>query len=432
MVAHARQVKGETAMQTEPQRHERIVNALWGLFIGDALAMPVHWYYNPDNILKDYPGGVSSYAAAKHPHPESFMVGMGYHPDVATAKRLGRPYDILHEHVRFYQTSYSDLAIERSEREREHGNLTPAEDERYHYHHGLAAGENTLGAQLVRVLMRCVAAEGRYDPDAFVAAFVDFLATPGRHRDPYTEIYIRRWFEAYSQGLPAHACAEQQRRSWSIGSHGGLIRPLVISLLASDAYQGLGLAVEHQMLTHRSENVVNAAGVLVPLLHALVAGQSPRETTVTFARRTRLPEIGGRELFSRYREAQGPGNIPAAEMWRLHTRLETTPMDLPHLLETTTERQLTRERLATACYPEHGLPMLLYLAVRHGYDLESALLANANAGGDNVHRGMLLGLVVGAGSRSVPPRLKAGLKDHAELNTEIDRFAALAVSGEAV
>ena len=35
-------------------------------------------------------------------------------------------------------------------------NLMPDVDERYHYHHGLKSGENTLGANLVRVLMRSI------------------------------------------------------------------------------------------------------------------------------------------------------------------------------------------------------------------------------------------------------------------------------------
>jgi len=60
--------------------------------------------------------------------------------------------------------------------------------------------------------------------------------------------------------LPPHSCAEQQRNVWSIGSHGGIIRPLVISMIAGSAYQGLGVAIEHQNLTYRSENVASALG----------------------------------------------------------------------------------------------------------------------------------------------------------------------------
>jgi len=412
-------------------RLQRIQNALWGLFIGDALAMPVHWYYNPNNIKKDFAGGVTAYEAARHPHPESFMVGMGYHPDVEVANRLGRPFDILHEHVRFYSTSYHTLDIDRTERETEHGNPIPSIDERFHYHHGLQAGENTLGAHLVRVFMRSVVTQSRYEPQAFIDAFIKHLVTPGLNRDPYTEIYIRRWFEQYTRGLPPHACAEQQRHTWSIGSHGGLIRPLVTSLLAESPYQGIGLAIEHQNLTHRSENNAAALSVLVPLMHELVVGRDPREVTIAYASQVRMPIATGRALFARYREVTGPGNIPPKEMWQLHTRFEDVPMNIPRLLDAFNQEAMTRNRLATACYPEHGLPMMLYLAVRHGFDLEAALLANANAGGDNVHRGMLLGLLVGAASDDVPSSLKTGLKDHEALAAEIDAFAKLAVTWEA-
>ena len=51
------------------RRRQRIANSLWGLFIGDALAMPAHWYYNPENIEKDFNGGIRGYAAPPHPHP---------------------------------------------------------------------------------------------------------------------------------------------------------------------------------------------------------------------------------------------------------------------------------------------------------------------------------------------------------------------------
>jgi ADP-ribosylglycohydrolase len=251
-------------------RRRRLQNALLGLFIGDALAMPAHWFYNIDNIAKVFNGGILGYLEPPHPHLESFMVGMAYNPDLENAKRLGRDYDILHEHARFYHTNYSSLHISSPERENEHGNPVPQLKDRFHYHHGLKAGENTLAAQLVRVLMRSVIRCGRYDPREFIEDFIEHMTTPGRNRDPYSEIYIRRWFEIYSRGFPPDGCAELQRNVWSIGSHGGVIRPLVVSTIAQSAYQGLGLAIEHQNLTHRSENVASSLGVLVPLLHDLL------------------------------------------------------------------------------------------------------------------------------------------------------------------
>ena len=418
-------------MPTDDVRRRRMRNALWGLFVADALAMPAHWYYRLDNIQKDFDGGVSGYADPPHPHPESFMVGMAYQPDVETAQRLGRPYDILHEHARFYQTSYSSIEIDRSERESEHGNVVPKLEDRYHYHHGLKAGENTVGAHLVRVLMRSVADRGRYDPDAFLAGFVEHLATPGRNRDPYTEIYIRRWFENYSRGLPEHDCAEQQRNVWSIGSHGGVIRPLVVSLLAASAYQGLGLAIQHQILTHRSENASSALGVLLPLLHQLVNGAEPQGATAAHAHLLRVPQVTGDELFAAYRDAQGPGNIPQGEMWRLHTALREAPYEVDRLVAESSDAEVVGERFASACYTEHGAPLLLFFAQNHGADFTASLLANANGGGDNVHRGMLLGLVVGASHDELPTDLLEGLRDHAELAAEIDAFTEIASSGAA-
>jgi len=86
----------------------KIKNALWGLFIADSISMPVHWYYKREYIKHEF-GAIDGYNKASHPHPESFMVGNSYFPDVQTAKKLHRPFDILHEHINFYNTSYSDF-----------------------------------------------------------------------------------------------------------------------------------------------------------------------------------------------------------------------------------------------------------------------------------------------------------------------------------
>ncbi len=56
-----------------------------------------------------------------------------------------------------------------------------------------------------------------------------------------------------------------------------------------------------------------------------------------------------------------------------------------------------------------------------------ALLANANVGGENVHRGSLLGAVLGArvgdeNGSSLPVELKEGLHHKEEIGREIDSF----------
>lgn len=401
---------------------KRVQNALWGLFIADSLAMPAHWYYKLEYLKKAF-GVITGYNDAPHPHPESFMVGNNYHPDIEKAKALKRPFDITGEHSRFYDTSYNHFDIGITQRAGEHANAMPDLDERYHYHHGLKAGENTLGAHLVRVLMRGIIKDKNYTQDRFLEDFIAYM-TSGENKDPYSEIYIRAWFENYSQGMPAEVCAQQQRTVWSIGSHGGVIRPLVLSMLSDDPYQGLGMALGHQNLTHRSENVSSALSVLVPLLHDLLKGDDPRETVEHYAKKVRRIKITGEELSKTYRAHQGPGNIPKAQMWDIHTQFSDQYLNLKQLHDLSDDK-LIGQCFATACYPEHGVPLLLSLFERHNFDFKDSVLANANAGGDNVHRGMILGLLAGAASESIPEALKQGLVDYEEIKAEIENFVSV-------
>jgi hypothetical protein len=142
--------------------------------------------------------------------------------------------------------------------------------------------------------------------------------------------------------------------------------------------------------------------------------------------------VSGKDLFAAYRDHNGPGNIPADEMWRLHTDLLREPLNVGDLAQKQSEAEVTRQLFASACYPEHGLPLLLYLAHKHAFDVESALLANTNAGGDNVHRGMILGLVLGAANDSLPDNLMTGLVAYGELKEEIEGFAEIALRGNGV
>jgi len=48
---------------------------------------------------------------------------------------------------------------------------------------------------------------------------------------------------------------------------------------------------------------------------------------------------------------------------------------------------------------------LLYLAYIHKGDFSAALRSNAEAGGDNVHRGMMLGMLAGVAAEEIPREL---------------------------
>jgi hypothetical protein len=64
-----------------------------------------------------------------------------------------------------------------------------------HYHATLQAGENTLEAQLARVLMKSIVATGGcFDEDHFRKAYVDFMMREGSHNDTYASTCHRMFF----------------------------------------------------------------------------------------------------------------------------------------------------------------------------------------------------------------------------------------------
>lgn len=71
-------------------------------------------------------------------------------------------------------------------------------------------------------------------------------------------------------------------------------------------------------------------------------------------------------------------------------------------------------------------PSLIHFAGKYHADMERALLANANTGGENVHRGIVLGALLGAqlGEAAIPEHLKSGLKDFEAIRGEIEAFKA--------
>lgn len=76
---------------------------------------------------------------------------------------------------------------------------------------------------------------------------------------------------------------------------------------------------------------------------------------------------------------------------------------------------------------ESAFPVLIHFAAKYSGDFERALLANANAGGANVDRGLLLGAILGAqaGEKAIPEHLKTGLKAYEGLRSEIEAFKAM-------
>jgi hypothetical protein len=88
-------------------------------------------------------------------------------------------------------------------------------------------------------------------------------------------------------------------------------------------------------------------------------------------------------------------------------------------------------RPEVACYIDPNFQSLIHFAAKY-QDFRKCALANANAGGENVHRGLVLGAVLGAqaGADAIPDDLKKGLKHSAAIAKEIQAFVSSKILGK--
>lgn len=319
--------------------------ALASLFVGDALAMPVHWFYNTDDIERAFPGGIRQLESAPEVHPSSIM-------SLHSTRGGGRAGQ-----KRQQDDGAPEIIGEIILKGRRHLWGRP----NLHYHHGMQAGDNTLNAHCARVLMRSIVANrGFYDRDRFLEAYIAFMtADPPRHRDTYAESYHRGFFANLLAGNPPHRCGAHTHDTPSIG---GLVTigPLAIhALLQGDALEQVQETCrQHLFLTHPDKTLGEICDAYVALISGLLtrkSGDPPEPYLLTAARTT------------------------------VHIDLEVM------LTSARTDRDVLGGKYSTACYISDSWPSMLYLAYKYIDHPEEALLANTNLGGDNAHRGAVLG-----------------------------------------
>eukprot|EP00198_Chlamydomonas_reinhardtii_P000582 XP_001689917.1 predicted protein [Chlamydomonas reinhardtii] len=83
---------------------DRLRGALWGIFIADSLSMPVHWYYNPGDIRRDF-GVIETYQML----PPVILAKLD--GPAAAKERMMRHLTTTHESRKLagYAEQYSDL-----------------------------------------------------------------------------------------------------------------------------------------------------------------------------------------------------------------------------------------------------------------------------------------------------------------------------------
>jgi len=196
---------------------DRAAGALWGLFVGDALAMPVHWYYGgPEQIRHDFGHLLSGYKKSVHPFPDSIM-------QLSNTGGGGRGGDegdvvggvILHDKKQYWRRGGQ-----------------------FHYHHTLDAGENTLEAVLAREMIRSLTSTGgRFSAQDFRQRYIALMTTPGTHNDTYASTCHRMFFQKWRSGIAPEKCPDNDGHN--VDTMDGLALPSVVALAALVRGDGL-------------------------------------------------------------------------------------------------------------------------------------------------------------------------------------------------
>ena len=419
----------------------KIKAALYGMYIGDALAMPVHWYYDTSRIRKDFgPGGIQKYEAPVKHFPGSIM-------NLSNTGGGGRGSDkdsivgeiILHGKKNFWLRGGS-----------------------YHYHHGMKAGENTLDTLIARLMLQTLlsmenksstgdddqpftrnitskyydinendsktSVTTRVDMNSFTETFLDayikYMTTPDSHNDVYAATAHRMFFANYANKREKFHCADNDGHNTD--SVDGIINVLIVSL--------------NEMVVRASQlEEIKEAKDAVDLKVDVTSKKTKRgDTSLNKVIFDSINVIRKSEELPLYGYIYH--NLLVKLIWEekdLRKAIVEIIDEYPSVFKQGM-RGLSKERLEefrrtdasadpmSACYVSSNFPVMLMLAYKYADSLEKALLASANAGGENVNRNALLGGIMGAskGMSEEVKRLLEGLVEKDALVEEVEEFAA--------
>lgn len=361
-----------TSSATITQVEDRVRGALWGFFAGDALSAPTHWFYGGERqVIAEYGGPISDFTK-----PNERLAG-----SILNKSDLnGGGRSSAWSSVATSRTIIGDVI--------NHGKKdlwSPSKS--IHYHATLQKGENTLEAQLARVLMRSMAeSKGKFSQEHFRQAYIKFMTTPGSHNDTYASTCHRMFFaNLVHKKLPPEKCPDNDQHNVDVID--GLVLPTITSLVDSTAAGSCAATIRKSRIV---EDVSSLWGKVVQVAILQNDDESFQESLRQFAMHTiqREPNRSVRDgstMSACYLQQSLPGMIDMIAKYNPSTQQEPT---------------------------------------RQGEAVWEGLLANSNVGGENVHRGSIMGAIWGAraGASNLPPKLIHGLYPHDELAKEIDSF----------
>jgi ADP-ribosylglycohydrolase len=354
---------------------DRASGAVMGAFIGDALGLGPHWYYDLDELRRDYGQWITGY----------------------TDPRPGR------------------------------------------YHAGHKAGELSQAGFILKLLLGSLVAKGEYDEADFCRRMDEDLlplldGTPMSGPGGYTSQSIRElWRRRVQQRLPWGQTGGHADTTEAIE------RTLALAVRYAQNPRQLARSIaSNTILTQSDDTVVSmtvAYGAVLGMLvqgHRLDAHLSNK--LMMLVKRGALPFHA---VTSDQLQPMRPGEPepPRAGLFASPDALLTPS----YMAAAAADPEIRIEPAwkvsivyGMPCAIYHQLPAAYYLAARFHDDFESAVLHSVNGGGQNQARSILVGALVGAqvGLTKIPQRFLAGLTEAADLRRLAIALAESVASAE--
>ncbi|OBQ45996.1 ADP-ribosylglycohydrolase family protein [Halodesulfovibrio spirochaetisodalis] len=339
---------------------DRAAGALMGAFIGDALGLGPHWYYNLDELHRDYGTWIDGY----------------------TEPLAGR------------------------------------------YHEGMKAGELSQAGYILTMLVRSLVENGRYDEKDFCLRMDEELfplvdGTPINGPGGYTSQSIREaWKCRVQQKLPWGQVAGKADTTEAIE------RTLALAVRYALHPDSLAKNIcDNTLLTQNDDTVVALTVAYGAVLGALVQGHpldgNISSVLMTQVRKGILPfhfVLGESLEPPQAGETESPrvGRFASPDALLTPGYVAAAANDPAISIEPAWKVSLV---YGMPCAIYHVLPCAYYLAARFHDDFTSAVLHAVNGGGQNMARAMLTGALAGAqtGLSGIPQRFIDGLENGKEL-----------------
>jgi len=340
--------------------HDRAAGAIMGAFIGDAMGLGPHWYYDLEELRRDYGPWISGYT---DPQP-------------------GR------------------------------------------YHAGLKAGQLSQAGFILKMLLVSLVEREEYDEADFCRRLDDELlplldGTPVSGPGGYTSQSIRElWRQRVQQQLPWGQTGGPADTTEAIE------RTLALAIRYSGQPARLaGAIAANTVLTQTDPAIVSMTVAYGAVLGLLVQGHKLNtQLSGKLMRLVNRGELPFHHITSENLQPPRPGDPdpPRAGMFASPDAL-LTPSYMAAAAADPDIRIEPAWKVALVygmpCAIYHQLPAAYYLAARFHDDFESALLQAINGGGQNQARAMLTSALAGAqvGLTGIPQRFIDGLEERDRL-----------------